>query len=223
MSDLTELEHLIQERLDAAAARRRANHESLCREMEEHEQRRSKFDTMAQRLTDNVIRPRLIKLVGLFSNAQLFDIDRAIGYGCVCHFAHTPEYPASTTLSISIVSDIGMENTIITYQLEILPIFFKFEGHDQLVVPVDAIADEAVESWVNEKVLGFTDTYLQLQVIEQYQQSNMVVDPVCGMRINRADAEANAEYGGRRYYFCVKQCHEKFLTDPERYATRRQV
>lgn len=223
MNDLSELERLIRERLDAAAARRRANHESLRREMDEHEQRRGKFDAAAQRLTDDVIRPRLLKLASLFPNAQVSDRDRAIGYGCVCCFDHTPEYPASTTLAVSISSDSTIESAIVTYHLEILPIFFQFEGHDQLLVPLDAIDHEAVASWVDAKLLAFTDTYLRVQVIEQYQQSNMVVDPVCGMRINRADAEATAEYGGRRYYFCVKQCHEKFLTDPERYATRRQV
>jgi len=223
MNEITELEQLIRERLDAAAARRHANHESLRREMDEHDQRRGKFDAAAQRLTDDVIRPRLLKLTSLFPNAQALDTDRAIGYGCVCRFDHTPEYPASTTLGISVSSDSAMENAIVTYHLEILPIFFQFEGHDQLAVPLAAINNEAVASWVNEKLLGFTDTYLRLQVIEQYQQSNMVVDPVCGMRINRADAEATAEYGGRRYYFCVEQCHQKFLSDPERYATRRQV
>jgi len=86
---------------------------------------------------------------------------------------------------------------------------------------VDAMDDKAVASWVDAKLLGFTDAYLRVQVSEQYQQTNMVVDPVCGMRINRADAEAAAEYEGRRYYFCVEQCRQKFLSDPDRYATRR--
>lgn len=221
MNDLTELEQLIRQRLDAATARRSANHENLRREMEEHEQRRGEFDEAAQRLINEVIRPRLTKLASLFPNAQVSDIDRAIGYGCVCCFGYTPEYPASTTLSMNVSSDGAVDNAIVTYHLEILPIFFQFEGHDQLVVALDAIDDEAVASWVNARVLGFTDTYLRLQVIEQYQQSNMVVDPVCGMRINRADAEASTEYGGRTYYFCVAQCQQKFLSDPDRFATRR--
>lgn len=221
MDDVTELEHVIQEKLDAAAARRRANHESLRREMEEHEQRRGRFEAAAGHLADDVIRPRLLKLASLFPNAHVSDRDRSLGYGCACRFDHTPEYPASTKLDIGISADSAMESAIITYHLEILPIFFQFEGQDQLVVPLDRIDDESVASWVNAKLLGFTDTYLRVQLIEQYQQSNMVVDPVCGMRINRADAEATAEYGGRRYYFCVEQCYQKFLNDPDRYATRR--
>lgn len=223
MDDLRDLERSIQERLGLAAARRRANHENLRREMEEHEQRRGRFEAAAGHLTDNVIRPRLDKLASLFPNAHVSDKDRSVGYGCVCRFDHTPEYPASTTVDIGVSADSAMESAILTYHLEILPIFFQFEGQDQLVVPLDSIDDEAVASWVNAKLLGFTDTYLRVQVIEQYQESNLVVDPVCGMRINRADAEATAEYGGRRYYFCVEQCHQKFLNDPDRYATRRKV
>lgn len=221
MDDLMELERLIQRRLDAAVARRRASQEHVRSKMEEHERRRARFEAAAQRLADDVIRPRMKKLASLFPNAHVSDKDRSTGYGCTCSFDHTSEYPASTTLSIGISADSATQSAIVTYQLEILPIFFEFEGHDQLVVPLDAIDDAAVASWVNAKLLEFTDTYLRVQVSEQYQQSNVIVDPVCGMRINRADAEATAEYEGRTYYFCVEQCRQKFVSEPERYANGR--
>ncbi len=217
MDDLTQFELQIQERLDAAMARRRVNQESVRREMEGHERRRAQFEAAAQRLVDAAIGPRMFKLASLFPNAHVSEMDESIGYGFVCSFDHTPEYPASTKVNIGISADGALENAIITYHLEILPVFFQFEGHDQLVVPLDATDDRPVATWLDAKLLGFTDTYLRLQVIEQYQQDNMVVDPVCGMRINRADAEAPVEYEGRTYYFCVEQCRQKFLQEPERY------
>ncbi len=42
-------------------------------------------------------------------------------------------------------------------------------------------------------------------------------DPVCGMQVNDEDA-LSAEHGGQRFVFCSAGCHQKFTTDPDRYA-----
>ncbi|GIX35805.1 MAG: hypothetical protein KatS3mg126_1584 [Lysobacteraceae bacterium] len=44
----------------------------------------------------------------------------------------------------------------------------------------------------------------------------MHIDPVCGMRVSRADAPA-AEHDGVRYRFCSTRCRERFMADPARY------
>jgi P-type Cu+ transporter len=41
-----------------------------------------------------------------------------------------------------------------------------------------------------------------------------VLDPVCGMTIDRADAVAHLEYLGRTYYFCHQSCLERFQASP---------
>jgi Cu+-exporting ATPase len=45
----------------------------------------------------------------------------------------------------------------------------------------------------------------------------MVIDPVCGMRIEDDDAAATAEHEGRTYYFCSMACYEAFVADPASY------
>src|SRR6185503_2928513 len=47
--------------------------------------------------------------------------------------------------------------------------------------------------------------------------SREVVDPVCGMTIDPADAAGHADYKGTTYYFCAESCLEKFKADPEQY------
>ena len=42
----------------------------------------------------------------------------------------------------------------------------------------------------------------------------MVIDPVCGMRIDPDDAVAAVEHGGTTYYFCSEACRELFVADP---------
>jgi Cu+-exporting ATPase len=47
---------------------------------------------------------------------------------------------------------------------------------------------------------------------------NGVLDPVCGMTIDPADAMGTSEYEGTTYYFCSKPCKRKFDADPEKYV-----
>ena len=44
----------------------------------------------------------------------------------------------------------------------------------------------------------------------------MVIDPVCGMRIDADDAVAEVVQGGRTYHFCSESCRDGFLGDPSR-------
>ena len=51
----------------------------------------------------------------------------------------------------------------------------------------------------------------------QDHNAAMVIDPVCGMRVDPLAGKPTAEHGGVDYHFCSADCHDKFLTDPERY------
>ncbi|GIW20951.1 MAG: hypothetical protein KatS3mg065_1247 [Chloroflexota bacterium] len=53
-----------------------------------------------------------------------------------------------------------------------------------------------------------------------------VVDPVCGMAVDVAKAEAaglTVEYRGRTYAFCRAGCRRAFEEDPDAYAARAEV
>jgi Cu+-exporting ATPase len=55
----------------------------------------------------------------------------------------------------------------------------------------------------------------ELQMAQQ-----MASDPVCGMQVETATAEAKgltAEHNGQTYYFCGKGCMLDFKEDPEPY------
>ncbi len=48
-------------------------------------------------------------------------------------------------------------------------------------------------------------------------------DPVCGMSVDPHRAKHKAEHGGRTFYFCCAGCRTKFLADPARYLTEKQL
>ncbi|MGP0090300.1 MAG: heavy metal translocating P-type ATPase [Xanthobacteraceae bacterium] len=47
-------------------------------------------------------------------------------------------------------------------------------------------------------------------------------DPVCGMRVEPRTAKYRAEYAGRTYHFCASGCRDKFIADPEKYASEEK-
>ena len=51
----------------------------------------------------------------------------------------------------------------------------------------------------------------------QDHNAAMVIDPVCGMRVDPLAGKPTAEHGGVDYHFCSVDCRDKFQTDPERY------
>ena len=44
-----------------------------------------------------------------------------------------------------------------------------------------------------------------------------VIDPVCGMQVERQLAPANARSGGRINFFCSDRCRDRFVADPDRF------
>lgn len=47
---------------------------------------------------------------------------------------------------------------------------------------------------------------------------DQVLDPVCGMVIDRADATETRRFAEETYFFCSTSCATKFDADPEAYA-----
>jgi YHS domain-containing protein len=218
MDDLNKLEQEIRVKLALATERRQSEQETDARMMEDRERRREAYQRSARQLMASSIRPRIEKVMAFFPNALLSPAEAATESQWSCRFQKTPDFPASTKLSFLVSPDTEIESVIVTYDLEILPIYFQFQGHDQIVVPMAGILGGPIEAWVDAKLLGFVDTYLQLRTLDQYQLSGQVADPVCGMQINRANAAAQVVHEGRTYYFCGDECRRQFESDPLRYV-----
>lgn len=52
------------------------------------------------------------------------------------------------------------------------------------------------------------------------KSESRVVDPVCGMEVEKSEAAATYEYKGTTYYFCMEGCKEKFEKNPEQYIKK---
>jgi len=220
MSDLQSLEQQIQQRLKSVEEKDRSQQLQLQTNMAEVEKRHARFEQLADEWIAAIIESRMQKLAGCFDNAEFLERNEAGKHSCVCRFDHSARYPASVKLTISVAHDAEIENLLLVYDLEILPIFFQFEGHDQTAFSLDDPNQQQIADWVDEKILAFVDTYLRLEQTDQYQQSTLVTDPVCGMRFRSSLASAEMKHASHTWFFCSHGCHEKFRADPHRYIPR---
>jgi YHS domain-containing protein len=220
MADIDRMDQRIKDQLAISEERRRLRQNHVERHMQEWEERQARYTAIADRLMETVIRPRLEKLRSHFENASVLE-ERSSRHTCCCHFEHTPRFPATVNLEMGITRDGDATTLVVQYKLEIRPIFFPCDSADEVQLALDTVSEEAVAAWVEEKVVAFVETYLQLETMEQYQEDNLVVDPVCGMRVNRRDAPASMQFHGQTYFFCLEECQKKFAENPERYLPRK--
>jgi YHS domain-containing protein len=209
----------IEERLAVTEERRRLRQTHLEQHMHEFERRHRQFTAVANCLMQQVICPHMRKLAEHFGNAQFPDTDQG-NHHCLCRLERTDRFPGSASLELAVSHDGNYETVQLLYHLEILPVFFSYKGKDQLAFPLDAVNEEQAAAWVEDHLVEFVETYLQLEVMPQYQSDNVAIDPVCGMQVNKALAPARMEYRGQTYCFCVDECRQKFAANPGRYLTQ---
>ncbi|GIW83177.1 MAG: hypothetical protein KatS3mg105_4984 [Gemmatales bacterium] len=99
-----------------------------------------------------------------------------------------------------------------------MPMFIKMNEHDRLTEPLDSIQEDTVAAWVEERLCEFLDSYLRIDRGAEDFQKDAATDPVCGMRISRSAAAASDSFRGHPYFFCSRECQERFAQNPAEYV-----
>jgi YHS domain-containing protein len=220
MDALDEFANKIEFRLSSAAQTHWADSE-IAQYMSEFAPRRERFETIAAHLLTDVIRPRMLRLGASFSNARVDRIQHPVR--CILWFNYCDRFPANVKLEFSVEHDERVEHVNVLYEVRIMPTFLKFNAHDKLTLALEAIDDAKVREWVEEKMLEFVDTYLQIDRGPGDSEDELVTDPVCGMRLTRSAAGAKTDYYGHPYFFCSDTCRQRFEIDPKHYVEFRLI
>jgi YHS domain-containing protein len=217
MSDLQELERRVGEELSAAEERRRVQDDPQRRSIVEFQRRHEQYTIIAERVLHSIIRPRMQKIAEYFKHAQVPGGDDTGNDRCVLHLNPALRFPTTARFEFTVSRDAQCETLMVLSNLEILPVFFPFEGRARLTLPLGRVNDDTVAAWVDERLVCFARTYLRVEAADQYDTKCLATDPVCGMRINQLYAAAQSEFDGQIYYFCLEDCLKKFVRDPRQY------
>lgn len=212
MADTEKFSEMIAERLTGQRVKNFQKQGSLNQEMQELIKQRDAFRAEARRMLTSVVLPRIRAMARHFDNAVIEE-PKDEDFRCACRFSHTARFPATATITVAIMPGDRHEGLALHNTLEILPEFFDYERHSDHQISPGPRSDEMVASWVEDKMLRFLDTYLQLETHPLYQKDNLVTDPVCGMRLPLAQAAGSVERNGREIFFCSRPCREAYLKE----------
>jgi YHS domain-containing protein len=196
----------------------------LGQEMTELMQREVAFTKTAARLMSAIVRPCLEELAGHFENASISTLASDGSRRCHIHFDHCDRFPATVDVQTTLLPDEAIQNLIVTIDVQILPVFIKFDHHNQLVLSLreaHLVNEQRAAAWLEDKLVQFVSDYLTIEHTEQYHQHNYAIDPVCGMKILKTDA-LRAQHGGQTVYFCAAVCRNRFVDDPNTFSQASQ-
>ena len=182
------------------------------------EDRYKKFDALREHIREDLGLPRINDMLTRFEGAQTTPNRHREGGELEISFLHCPDCPASVRLRFSTSHDEQLEKLFLDYELNILPIFVEFEKHSRLEIDIDNPNDAEIEAWLDDRLVAFTKTYLQLNFVRQYQEATMVTDPVAKIRVPKQFVKASAEYNGAEYFFASDAAKVAFEKDPARYV-----
>jgi Cu+-exporting ATPase len=97
----------------------------------------------------------------------------------------------------------------------------RLRGFKSRPLPLPRISSAAAEPQVEvggdgaEPILRQPDLG---QGEKEMSDESTVIDPVCGMSVDRSQAEYRSVHDGETYYFCSKGCKERFDRDPGKFA-----
>lgn len=115
-------------------------------------------------------------------------------------------------LTFRLSHDADVRHVLLDYELEILPVFFRFEPHARLDVPLESYDEAVVDRWLDDRLVDFANAYLELHLTRQYQDRVLVADPVAGIRFPRYYAAATLEHQGTTYHFVSEETRREFAT-----------
>jgi len=117
---------------------------------------------------------------------------------------------ARIRLRLSATHDDDVRNLVLGYDLEVLPIFIKYNPHAELAIPLDKVDRATVEAWLDDRLIEFAQTYVTIHFTDQYNKDHMVTDPVANVRFPKVFAQSTLEKDGKTYYFISDQTRREF-------------
>ena len=118
-------------------------------------------------------------------------------------------------LKFSASTDRDVRKVILGYDLEIIPVYFRYQPHAELEFPLGAVDEAAAARWVDDRVVDFVRAYLSMAENEFDAQEHMVEDPVAHVRFPDFAAGATLEWQGQKYYFVGEETRREFARQHE--------
>jgi YHS domain-containing protein len=117
---------------------------------------------------------------------------------------------ARIILRFKFFHDTEVRNIILEYDLEIVPILMKFDNQSTLKLPLEDFDQQAAAQWLEDRMVSFIRTFVELNGNQYYLKDHMVEDPIAQVRMPRSIARETLEWEGHTYYFICADTRREF-------------
>jgi YHS domain-containing protein len=167
-------------------------------EFQGKQQRLEQFDKTLERL-QGVWKPRLEALAQKFG--ERVDVKPQVAPANRSATFEFQSELARVDLRFSVAPDSEVRNVVFKYDLSVIPILMKFDSHDEIEFPLDAVDEAALGKWFEDRIVSFVKTYLSLHENQYYLKDHMVQDPIAKVKFPKYAAGAKLDVGGKTHYF----------------------
>jgi YHS domain-containing protein len=215
MTDLDALIRRIDQELATEVTRQKAAWEEASRANRERGPRLQRYDAVAQNLIE-LLKPRLDAFIEHFKDVVKAEpVVRETTRAMNLTFAATV---AKVTLRFEVFPDRDVNHVRLECTQEIIPVVVRYDKQSVLEFPLDAVKDDAVVQWFDERILTFVKAYLavvrQDEALQEHLKDQLVEDPVAKIRFPKYLAASNLERDGRTYYFVDEETRREFEKEP---------
>jgi hypothetical protein len=211
MTDLDTFIRRIDRELGSDLARQRAAWADVVRTNREREPRLQRYEVVAKHIID-LLKPRLDAFLERFrpvvkAEPSVREHSRAIHLT----FAATV---AKVTLDFEVFPDRDVKHVRLECTQEIVPVLVQYDKHSVVEFPLDAVPDDAVVGWFDERIVAFVQAYVALVrqdvELQEHLKDQFVQDPVTKIRFPKYLTSSTLERDGKTWYFMDEDTRREF-------------
>jgi YHS domain-containing protein len=156
---------------------------------------RQKLEQLKERLEFDVI-PAQFQTEQSYSRSVVLDVKS--------------ELAGLIKLAFRLTHDSDVRNISLAYDLQITPVFFRFNSHSEFEMPIEAFDEAVVGKWLDDRIIEFANVLLEMRSTKQHQARVMVSDTVAGITFPKYYAAATLDHDGTTYYFISEETRREF-------------
>ncbi|HYT95651.1 MAG TPA: hypothetical protein VEL76_43430 [Gemmataceae bacterium] len=215
MTDVSTLIHRIDEELAAEVKAEKKAWAEVVRANRERGPRLQRYETVAKHLIE-LLKPRLAAFIERFKAVVKAEpIVREHTRAMNLTFAATV---AKVTLLFEVFPDPDVNHVRLECTQEIIPVLVRYDKHSVLEFSLDAVQDDAVVQWFDERIVAFVKAYIGLvrqdAELKEHLKDQLVEDPVAKIRFPKYLASSTLERNGKTYYFVDEDTRREFEQQP---------
>jgi len=198
VSDVNELVARIDGALNAVKDKAKAQQQQELKHLQDRQKLAKEYEKVQARIVE-VAKPRLEALAKRAG-------ERASVSPSVSETRRSARFEfksptALLTLTFSVAPDREIKNAVVECNLQIVPVLWRFDSHAEFSTPIAAPDLAGLAKWLDDRIVGFVELYIQIHEGELYDKAEYVEDPVAKVKFPKFAAGATLEHGGQTHYF----------------------